>query len=506
MAPMFCWFHPRIFTLGLSVCSISAACGDSASGKDGIDLVGAPEKDRKSATVAAPAVLSPSENRFGVDLIQDWVFRKQRDGWSLTTPHAHVNVDKLRAAGLKLVFSAIPQPSGPVTKKRMLRAFDEADALSAETNGQLVPARNFEEAEKIAAGGSIAVMSMMESSDIFVSDPSLLANLKQRGLQMLGLTTTGSNAFAEAATSPREFGGLTAKGKIFVATCRDLGILTDLTYASKRTFWDVQAALAGGVVVSHSAVRALMDHPRNLDDLQILGLKRYGGLFGLIFNPEFLVQGGDASIDDVVLHIMHIKALGALDVLALGTDYDGIRPPRGLEDVAALPRLDDALMRQGVTESEIDGIFGANAVRFLRKAGAALGSTERTTEDILVPAAVECDFVDGPFEGQPAAACNGFVRDAGTVIPPGSRQRFRLRDMAVFPVSMEIFGEPGVLWQVEAQNLAGKILFHRMIQLDDAGVGSLPLPTDRNLTRLFLSPTRVSTLKDAVIWGRPPIE
>lgn len=488
----------------MGLCLGMSGCGDSSSAKSNIDLVGAPPVEKKvvSAVLAEPPAAADD---FGVDLIEDLVFRKQRDGWTLTTPHAHVTVDKLKTAGIHLVFSAISQASGKMSLKTLNKALADMDALLTDAKGEVVSVRDFKEARETAAEGRIAVMLLVEGADIFQNDFSLLLKLKKRGLAMVGLVFTKSNAFADAAVSPpREERGLTQKGREFLRACRDLNILADLTHASKKTFWDALVDQSGAVAVSHSAARALMDHPRNLDDLQIIGLNRYGGLLGLLFNPEFLTPGKTATIDDVTAHIMHIKALGAVSSLALGTDFGGITPPSGLEDAAALPKLKAALARQGVTDAEIKGIFGENALRFFKEASAAFGAETIVADDILIPAAVDCDDVSGTFDGPPASACNSYVRDAGTTIYPSGRLRVRLRDMSCAPIKLEIFGDPNVPWQVEAQNLKGRILFHRTVQLDANGNGAVGLPSDRKLTRLFLSPTRASALKEAVVWARAP--
>ena len=74
--------------------------------------------------------------------------------------------------------------------------------------------------------------------------------------------------------------------------------------------------------------------------------------------------------------------------------------------------------------------------------------------------------------------------------------------MTLEPVQLELFGVPGTPWQVEGQNLEGKVLFNRIVALDDDGRGVLLLPSGRNLARLFFTPTRPSALREAVVWGR----
>jgi membrane dipeptidase len=444
------------------------------------------------------------DDLFTVDLIQDLVFRKRRDGWSLTSPGAHVNVDKLRRGGVDLVLSAIPLEPGKPAKRSLESGLKTMEALVTETGGRVELVNGFQAARAAAKSGKTAMMLLMEGADVFQSQPELLLDLKRRGLAVVGILGGRNNAFADTAVSPRDPGGLTTKGRAFLSTLRDAGIAVDLTHASRRAFWDALVAQSGALMVSHTAARALMDHPRNLNDVQIIALTRYGGIMGLLFNPEFLSPTQGGSMEDVIRHIMHVKAIGAIGALALGTDYGGIRPPRGLDDVSQLPRLRQALGRQGLSGEEVAGLFGENAARFFAELTRSFGAVKHREDQILRPIAIECDVVMGESEGLAAPACNGYLTDSGAAIPPASRHRVRLKDMALNPVTLEIFGESSVPWQVEGQNLEGKILFHRIMQLDDQGSGSISLPYDRNLTRIFFSPTRKSALKEVVVWGRRP--
>lgn len=498
----------RLF-FGLVILCLCFACGDDKGTTGGLDLIG--DKKQRGGPMAgpggsAPTVGAASGATYTVDLIEDLVFRYQRDRWTLTTPGAHVNVEKLKAGGVNLVLSALPLEAGANPERALDKGLEITRRLVTDTNGEVVLAASFDEARSIHQRGKVAMMLLMEGGDLFLKNPERLVDLKKQGLAAVGLLAGRSNAFADAAVAPRDPGGLTEKGKTFLQLCRDAGIAVDLTHLSQNAFWDALAEQSGQAMVSHTAARALMDHPRNLDDVQILALSRYGGILGLIFNPDFLRPGAEASLDDVVAHIAHIKSIGAIGALALGTDYGGINPPSGLDNVSHLPSLRRALSGQGLTDKEIAGLFGDNAAGFLEDLSRDFGAVQHTADQILRPVAMDCESVVGESEGLPTLACNHYLRDTAAVIPPGSRHKVRIKNMTLQPVSLELFGEPGLRWQVEGQNLAGKILFHRFVQLDGDGVGSISLPADRNLTRMFLSPTRASALREAVVWGRKPVK
>jgi membrane dipeptidase len=438
-----------------------------------------------------------------IDLIHDLVFRYRRDGWTLTTKHAQVNLDKLKSGGVDLVFSALPVTPGPDPMAALNAALHDMDKIVADAGGGVEVVSSFSDALAARDRGVVPMMLLLEGADAFVGRLDKVAEFKHRGLKLIGLVSNRSNRFADTAVSPAEESGITASGLDLLRICRDLGLVVDLTHASPDTFWDVLKVQAGTAVVSHTAARALRDHPRNLNDLQILALRRYGGLMGLVFNPDFLRSGteGRATLDDVVAHIMHVKRVGSIGSLALGTDFNGIRPPVGLSDISKLPALRQALKQQGLTDGEIAGFMGGNARRLLEESERSHGSVKFVEDEIVRPIDIECDVVIGEYQGTASLACNKYLLDKGPVLPPRSRHKVRIRDMTRRPATLELFGEPRTPWQVEGQNLEGKTLFNRIVALDEGGRGRLSLPSDRNLTRIFCSPTRTSTLNEIVVWG-----
>ncbi|MCP4599105.1 MAG: amidohydrolase family protein [Proteobacteria bacterium] len=489
-----------IFFLALLQC-----CGEKDSTSN-LDLVGGGHEKRPSQSPRGEK--SDKKHRLldhtlVIDLIEDLVFRKQRDGWTLNTPQAHVNLKKIRAGGVDIIVSALPMPTDEHPWAALERALNINAELVSGTGGAVEVVSSFKAARATLDRGVIPMLLLLEGADALSGRLDRIAELDQRGLAIVGIVAGRSNVFADAAVTPRDPGGLTAKGHELLEVCRDHGLIVDVTHASPKAFWDVLIAQSGTIVVSHTAVRALRDHIRNLDDLQILALARYGGVMGLVFNPDFLEPEASAptTLSDVVAHIMHVKAIGAIDALALGTDYGGVRPPMGLEDISRLPALTAALTRQGLSDDEIAAVVGGNAAKLFEEVERDRGAIRLTQDEIFRPAAVECDVVIEEFEGSPSLACNGYLLDRGPTLPPTSRQRIRIRDMTLNPIRLELFGEPGTPWQVEGQNLEGRVLFTRIVALDNQGKGVLSLPSGRNLTRLFCSPTRLSFLREAVVWG-----
>jgi len=485
--------------------ALAAGCGGGDEDKPRLDLVGSKPVQAPAAPVREAPISAAGLHRsaFVVDLIEDLWFRQKLSGWTLTTPEAHVNVDKLDRGGVDLVFAALAPEAGKLARESLDQGLAAMEELVAGAAGRAVLVSSIDEARAAREKGVIPVMLLLEGADALEGDLERLYDLARRGVRMIGVVGPRGNRFGDSVVAPSDPPGLTEAGAGLIAACRDNGIVVDLTHASETLFWDALVAEGALVAVSHGAFGALRPHARNLDDLQLLALARSGGVVGIVFNPELLRPGqAGAGIEDVVEHVLHARRIGALEAVALGTDYGGIKPPTGLDDVAALPALTEALRAEGLSDGEIRGVLGENALRVIDGAERKLGAAEVSGSEPLRPIAIECEVVSGEYDGTPVQSCDRYLLRSGPLLPPASQQKLRLREMDRLPERLEVFGEPGTPWQVEAQDLAGKVLVRRVVALDDKGRGALPLPARRNLARIFLSPTRPSALREAVVWGR----
>jgi hypothetical protein len=207
-------------------------------------------------------------------------------------------------------------------------------------------------------------------------------------------------------------------------------------------------------------------------------------------------------VDDVVAHLERWKAIGAGSAIALGTDFGGIHPPAGLKDVSTLANFFEALRQRGWSQEDLSALKGENAWRVLGRVLNPGG--EPGDEESLHPISLECGLVEGEIEGTSSVACDGFVLGQGVNMHADSKLRLRLSDMRSEPVRLELFADPGTLWQIEAQNVNGRPLSTRLLQIDERGCASVSLPARRGMARVFVSPTRSATLREAVVWGRWP--
>jgi membrane dipeptidase len=70
----------------------------------------------------------------------------------------------------------------------------------------------------------------------------------------------------------------------------------------------------------------------------------------------------------IIDHIDHAVKLVGADHVGLGSDFDGANMPEGMEDASKLPKITEALLRKGYSESDIRKILGENTLRILEQA------------------------------------------------------------------------------------------------------------------------------------------
>lgn len=191
----------------------------------------------------------------------------------------------------------------------------------------------------------IGALLTLEGADALQGNFAYLRTMHRLGVRSIGLTWNYSNWAADGVWEPRQ-GGLTLKGRELVKACNELGIVLDVSHLTERGFWELNDLSERPFVATHSNVRQLCDHRRNLTDDQIKAIVENKGIIGMTFVPEFLNPSGKATIADVVRHVEYVCALGGEHCIAFGSDFDGIDNwVEGLERTEHFVSLRDALLR-----------------------------------------------------------------------------------------------------------------------------------------------------------------
>lgn len=216
--------------------------------------------------------------------------------------------------------------------------------------------------------GQIGTLLTIEGADALGGHLEMVEVFHRLGVRLMTLTWNHRNELADGVGETHGFGGLTTFGRDVVKEMNRLKMMVDVSHLNEPGFWDVMQLSELPVMASHSNAKAICKHRRNLNDKQILSLRDAGGFIGLNYLDAFLVDEGEAVIDDVVRHVDHFASLGALDILGLGSDFDGIdKGPKGVEGPQDVPKILEALLKAGYSEQQVRGIAFDNLAAYLKK-------------------------------------------------------------------------------------------------------------------------------------------
>jgi membrane dipeptidase len=248
---------------------------------------------------------------------------------------------------LKLYNSFIKEINGNINEIEIVRNIDEL--------------KNAERCNKIGAFLSI------EEGEVIKGSIDNLKQVYEMGIRIITITWNYKNLLGYPnAKYTYKYNGLTNKGIEVVEACESLGIIPDVSHLSDAGFYDLIKICKKPFIASHSNSRAITNHPRNLTDGMIKLLAEKGGIMGINFCADFLGNEPIASIDEMVYHIKHIRNIGGIDVLALGSDFDGIHNEVEIKDASEFNKLYNVLINNNFTELEVEKLFYKNAIRVFK--------------------------------------------------------------------------------------------------------------------------------------------
>ena len=291
----------------------------------------------------------------------------------------HINKDKLLRGGVMAQCFAIFTPTGENAKKWYTGSprnyFDkayEAYKRELELNSDwILPAYTPDDIRANAAAGKVSAVLTVEDAVTLEGKIENVDQFYDLGARIMGITWNHENELGYPNSKDPELHkkGLKAFGFEVMERCNELGIVLDVSHLSEGGFWDIANNTKKPFMATHSCARALCSHPRNLTDEQIRAVADNGGVIGINYYGLFLkdMKEGEpctATYDDIIRHLKHMKDVGGIDTLALGSDYDGMRTEMEWGDAGGNQKLLAAL-EAAFTPTEIDKISHENALRVL---------------------------------------------------------------------------------------------------------------------------------------------
>ena len=225
---------------------------------------------------------------------------------------------------------------------------------------------SYQDVESVYESGKIGALMSIEEGGVLGGDLDKLKQAYQDGVRLITLTWNYPNGLGEPHCG-EQHKKLTPKGIEFVEVMQDLGIIVDCSHLNDAGTEQLGDILDVPFVASHSNAREVTAHTRNLPDNLIKLIANKGGVIGLNFAQSFLGTSPVSRIEDIVKHGLYLINKGGEDVVALGTDFDGIKPNTEIKDASEMYRLYDAFKEAGLSVEQCEKLFWKNADRLLKE-------------------------------------------------------------------------------------------------------------------------------------------
>ncbi len=329
-----------------------------------------------------------------------------------------VNLPKMVEGGLDAAFFIVYVGQGPLTTEGYDGAYKQAVAMFEAVHhltkeiapGQIELALTAADVPRIAKSGKKVALIGIENAYSIGTDITRVKEFYDRGGRYMSLAHNGHSQLADSNTGERDgkwlHNGLSELGKQAIAEMNKWGIMVDLSHPSKAANMQAMALSKAPVIASHSAARALADHSRNMDDEQLLALKKNGGVIQTVafasyvkINkpdsaeraaaiaalrkesglPEQRTQyiarmveidtktPGDprATVADFVNQIDYLVKKIGIDHAGISSDFDGGGGVTGWNGAEETFNVTLELVRRGYTEEQIGKIWSGNLLRVM---------------------------------------------------------------------------------------------------------------------------------------------
>ena len=328
-----------------------------------------------------------------------------------------IDLPRMVEGGLDAEFFAAFVGQGALTPEGRTKAKERADLLidavykMCEDYPDIVGfADSPDDAYRLEKEGKRAAFIGMENGYPVGEDILLVEKFYNRGVRYITLCHGSDNDICDSSTdrSNPEDNGLSDFGRNVVAECNRLGIMVDISHVSDRSFFDVLKVTKAPVIASHSSVRAICDHPRNLSDEMLKALAVNNGVIQICLVSSFVKESESnperekavdaltqkygtwrdikdedirqkvrqeyreilekyteekATLKDLADHIDYVVKLIGTEHVGIGTDFDGGGGVEGCDDVSEIPNITEELLRHGYSEEDIRKIWGGNLMR-----------------------------------------------------------------------------------------------------------------------------------------------
>jgi membrane dipeptidase len=354
-------------------------------------------------------------------------FQPGQDNYVTGLERTQVDLPKMEEGGLDAVWFSIYQgqqqdftPAGYARAHGTAMAKIEAiHRLTTELAPDRIElATTAADVRRIAAAGKKVALMGMENGYAIGEDIGNVRRFAELGVRYLSLAHNGNNQLSDSNNlqpDGERHGGLSALGRQVVAESNRWGIVLDISHPSKAANLQTMELSRAPVMASHSSVRALGNHSRNLDDEELHALQHNGGVVQIVafssylnvpppergqalaaLRQEFELSGPmqaalaalspqrraeydarlaaidaewpappRATVSDLVDHIDYAVRLVGIDHVGISSDFDGGGGIDGWNSATETFNVTLELVRRGYSEAEIEKLWSGNVLRVM---------------------------------------------------------------------------------------------------------------------------------------------
>src|SRR5438445_9101630 len=205
----------------------------------------------------------------------------------------HVGIPCMCKGGLNAQFFCIFISGRILGPPAIQQALDQIDIVRQNVqqhSKDLMLATTAEEIRRAHAQGKIAILMGMEGGHMIGNDIHMVRNYARLGVRYMTLAHFYNDEWADSSTDKPAHNGLTDFGKEVVREMNRQGMLVDISHVSDKTFYDALEASKVPLIASHSSVRAISNHPRNMSDDMIRALTAKGGVIQINYERNYLSE------------------------------------------------------------------------------------------------------------------------------------------------------------------------------------------------------------------------
>ena len=277
--------------------------------------------------------------------------------------------------------------------RRTLLLVERLHELAEQHSDDVVMCYTAEDIDAANAVGKIALVLALEGAHGIGQDPLLIRTMERVGVRVVSLAHYGRTFLADGSGfDGTSCSGLTPQGIEVFKEMERLGVVFDISHLGLRGVDDVLSMATRPFLATHSACLAITNTHRNLGDEQLKGIATLGGVVSVAAAIPQFIDAENPSADRVVDHIERVAEVAGIDHVGVGPDFieDYFKAAFGewlpvpgvensklhaeIERPADLPKLTEAMLRRGFTETDVRKVLGENVMRVLREVMGVPGS------------------------------------------------------------------------------------------------------------------------------------